>query len=226
MKTASKGSPLEEARSLCEASEWDSCFGACEAAIRSLGAEPSEDWLASRLILATAVVCGELADRADVGIERVQEALVSIDPSDERRLAQAHRRLGYLFRLRPAGIKSTNLTLSLAHFDLALRYFSKERSADEWAHLKVEIAFSLRERLAAWAREKIVVRDEKDYAFRRGNIESAVEALEDALTVFVESDFPEEHEEVSGTLVGFKSLLNRVPVDGWRSDEADRNSST
>ena len=205
---------LERARELQALAKWDECIAKCEKAIECLGVHPSSDWIASRLLLGNAVVVSELDGKIELAIERVREALIEIDPTEQKKRAQSHRILGYLFQRRENGIRSANLTFSVEHFKEAYCYFKTEEDQAPAAYLLVEIAMTIRERLAAFAEEKIKVRDDLDYQYRRAEVQEGIRHLSDALAIFTKDAYPEEFEDVSASLKSFESLFNELPEDG------------
>jgi len=209
----SSDTSLTKARNAHKSGSWSECLAACERAIAEAGAAPSDDWIAARLILGSAVCAGRIFELVEIAIGRVAEVLTVLPESDVSRVGPARRILGYLFEMREQGTKSANLTLAIDQFEQALVHLGRHEDLTSWAHLKVAIALDLRERLAAWAEEGVSVRDDKDYQFRRGTLERGLDLLEEALAQFPDSEYPEEHGEVTGIIASLRELLAKLPAD-------------
>jgi hypothetical protein len=205
---------LEEARRRRQAEDWDGCISMCCEGIQACSSSDLDAWVQLRLVLGSAVVNGERHEKVETAIGCLREAK-NADPvfSKNPTLKGAiERTLGFLYQLRTSGRKSENLRLAIGHLEHALRSYTREGHAEDWALLKVNTGLARLDRVRALADELeagVVPLDLDGEEGSAAAIREAVADFEDALGVYNFDDYPEEYGETLDLLERARSILQQ-----------------
>ena len=109
------------------------------------------------------------------------------------RWAHLQNNLGVAYQERIRGNRAENLELALAQYQYALNVLTREGFRDQWAGIKINLGMAYLDKF----RNAYLNRMDGDMS---ENLQLAIAAFEDALSVFTHEEFPEEWAKVKTNL--------------------------